>query len=135
MAFSIDTPHRSWIDNHDGPFLSHARMSWFYRYFIPPPITAEKLRNDDLSPLLKPNFRGLPASLVYPADIDVLSSEGIAYAKKLQEEGDGWVELVVAKDIPHSFPMQTGATPRAREFFAKAVQRLKDANEGNLKRE
>jgi acetyl esterase/lipase len=110
-------------------------MSWFYKYFIPAPITSAKLRDPDLSPLLKSNLRGLPSTLVYPADIDVLSSEGIAYARRLQEEGDGWVELVVAKDVPHVFPLQRAATPRAIEFFEKATQRLKEANEGKLKRE
>ena len=106
-----DTPHKSWIECHDGPFLSHARMSWFYKYFLPLPITSEVLRNPTISPLLAENFKGLPPTLVYPAEIDVLREEGLAYAKRLKEEGDGWVECVLAEGVPHPFVHQVGNPP------------------------
>ncbi|KAF8583980.1 esterase [Ramaria rubella] len=122
-----DTPHKSWIECHDCPFLSHARMSWFYKYFLPLPITPEILRDPKVSPLRTTNFRGLPPTLVYPAEIDVLRDEGLAYAKKLEEEGDGWVECVLAKGVPHPFVHQTAATPRAWELVEKSTSRMKEA--------
>ena len=64
------------------------------------------LRDPVLSPLLADNFKGLPPTLVYPAEIDVLRDEGLAYAKRLAEEGDGWVECVLAEGVPHPFVHQ-----------------------------
>lgn len=86
-------------------------MSWFYKHFLPPPITSEVLRNPTISPLLAQSFKGLPPTLVYPAEIDVLRDEGLAYAKRLKEEGDGWVECVLAEGVPHPFPHQVGKLP------------------------
>lgn len=83
-------------------------MTWFYKYALPLPITDSVLTDPEISPLHSTNFKGLPPTLVYPAEIDVLREEGLAYAKKLQEEGDGWVECVVAKGVPHPFPHQVG---------------------------
>ena len=78
-------------------------MCWFYKYFLPLEVTPEVLRDPVLSPLLADNFKGLPPTLVYPAEIDVLRDEGLAYAKRLTEEGDGWVECVLAEGVPHPF--------------------------------
>jgi acetyl esterase/lipase len=111
IADFVDTPHKSWIDCHDCPFLSHARMSWFYKHFLPLPVTPAVLRNPLVSPLLAENFKGLPPTLVYPAEIDVLRDEGLAYAKRLKEDGDGWVECVLAKGVPHPFVHQVGCFP------------------------
>lgn len=102
----LDTPYSSWNECYYGPFLSYARMSWFYKYALPLPITDSVLIDPEISPIHSKNFKGLPPTLVYPAEIDVLREEGLAYAKKLQDEGDGWVECVVAKGIPHPFPHQ-----------------------------
>lgn len=66
------------------------------------------------------------------AEIDVLMSEGIAYAKRLAEEGDGWVNLWTAKGVPHPFPLQTGATVRAREFFVLSAETMRQAYQGKL---
>jgi len=65
----------------------------------------------------------------------VLRDEGLAYAKKLEEEGDGWVECVLGKDVPHPFVHQTTATPRAIELVEKTTSRLKEAYAGLLRRE
>lgn len=86
-------------------------MSWFYKYALPLPVTDAVLTDPEISPLHSKNFKGLPPTLVYPAEIDVLREEGLAYAKKLQEEGDGWVECVLAKGVPHPFPHQVSPFP------------------------
>ncbi|KAF8529277.1 esterase [Hysterangium stoloniferum] len=101
-----NTPNKSWIECHDAPFLSHARMSWFYKHALPLPIIEEVLSDPEISPLHAKNFKGLPPTLIYPAEIDVLKEEGLAYANKLKVEGDGWVECVLAKGVPHPFPHQ-----------------------------
>ncbi|HEV7736782.1 MAG TPA: alpha/beta hydrolase fold domain-containing protein [Chlamydiales bacterium] len=94
------------MENYHCPFLSFARMSWFYKYALPLPITEEVLHDPIISPMHSKNFKGLPPTLIYPADIDALRDEGLQYAKKLQEEGDGWVECVLGKDVPHPFVHQ-----------------------------
>jgi len=110
-------------------------MSWFYKYALPQPVTEEILHDPEVSPLHSKNFKGLPPTLVYPAEIDVLRDEGLAYAKRLKEEGDGWVECVLGKGVPHPFVLQTGATPRAWELLEKTTSRMKEAYAGLLKRQ
>lgn len=102
------------------------------RHFLPEDFTAETLKKPELSPLLHSNFMGLPPTLVVTAEIDVLRSEGVAYAKRLQEEGDGWVHQWTAMGVPHAFPRQTAITPRAREFYELSAETMKDAFAGNL---
>jgi acetyl esterase/lipase len=57
------SPHKSWTEHHDAPFLSHARMSWFYRYFLPEPPTEALLQDPALSPLLTKSLANLPPAL------------------------------------------------------------------------
>ncbi|KAF8315198.1 hypothetical protein DL93DRAFT_2166897 [Clavulina sp. PMI_390] len=140
---SPDSPHTSWKTNYYAPFLSHARMSWFYKYFLPDPIpSASFLSNPELSPLLHPDFVGLPPTLIAAAEIDVLHSEGIAYANKLAasnaalveqgKEGEcTWVRSWTAKGVPHPFPMQTAVTERAREFFRLSANTMREAYKGD----
>jgi acetyl esterase/lipase len=108
-------------------------MSYFFKYFVPENFDLDLLKTPPLSPIYYPSFLNLPPSLVVPAEVDVLRDEGIAYAKKLKDEGNGWVELWLAKGVPHPFPHQYAATEVAVEFRELAIKRMIEAFEGNLK--
>ncbi|KAH8928505.1 hypothetical protein BT69DRAFT_1346589 [Atractiella rhizophila] len=129
-----DSPYKSWTEHHDGPFLSYHRMSYFYRYFLPASgITSSFLASPLLSPIHQTNFKSLPPTLVAVAEVDVLRDEGLAYARKMREEGDGWVQCWLARNVPHPFPHQYKATERAVEFRELAIKRLAEAFKGELK--
>lgn len=105
---------------------------WFYRYFLPEKVTSEVLRDPVLSPLRAKSLANLPPALVVPAEVDVLRDEGIAYARRLGQENEGFTELWLAKRVPHPFPHQTEATDVAKEFRRLAVARLREAFDGSL---
>lgn len=67
-----------------------------------------------------------------PAQVDVLSDEGIAYGKRLGKENDAFTQLWLAPGVPHPFPHQVTAHPTAAEFRRLAVQRLGEAFDGKL---
>lgn len=129
---AADCPHKSWIEHHDAPFLSHARMSWFYRYFLKAKPSREYLSQPTLSPLKAESLANLPPALVVPAEVDVLREEGIAYARRLANESGSWTQLWLARRVPHPFPHQVDATPVAAEFRQLAIERLQEAFAGKL---
>ena len=107
-------------------------MSWFYRYFLEDKPSPEYLAQPTLSPLKAKSLANLPPALVVPAEVDVLMDEGISYARRLAKESGSWVQLWVAKGVPHPFPHQVDATPIAADFRALAIQRLQEAFNGKL---
>lgn len=130
-----DSPYRSWTEHYNCPFLNHARMSWFYKYFLPNNPTDELLRSPSLSPIQASSLADLPPALIVPAEVDALRDEGIAYAHRLKKENpNGWNQLWLAKGVPHPFPHQTKATDIAVQFEELACKRLKEAFEGKLEK-
>lgn len=121
------------MEHHNCPFLSHARMSWFYKHFLPAPITTKLLTSPLLSPLRSKSLANLPPALVAPADVDVLRDEGIAYAKRLRDENDSFTQLWLARRVPHPFAHQPAATPVAVQFRNLACRRLAQAFAGDLR--
>lgn len=128
------TPYASWTEHFHAPFLSHARMTWFYKYFLPENPTEALLSDPLLSPIKAQSLANLPPALVVPAEVDVLRDEGIAYAKRLANENDAWTQLWLAQRAPHPFPHQVKAHPAAAAFRRLAIQRLGEAFTGKLPR-
>lgn len=67
-----------------------------------------------------------PATLVCVAEVDVLCSEGEAYADALRDRG---VEVSLKKflRVPHNFSRQTALLSQAREYVELSVSMLKEA--------
>jgi acetyl esterase len=67
-----------------GYFLDKALIDWFWNAYAPPATNLADLR---LSPLLAPDFAGLPPAFVLTAGFDPLRDEGRAYANRLIDAG------------------------------------------------
>lgn len=77
---SLDTgSYRSFAQ---GPFLTHARMAWFWKQYI----GSDRPDGQLCSPLTG-SLAGLPPACVVTAEYDVLRDEGEAYAAALSRAG------------------------------------------------
>ena len=68
----------------EGYFLTRDLIDWFSKAYIPAGANLADLR---LSPLLAPDFKGLPPAFVLTAGYDPLRDEGRAYAERLIDAG------------------------------------------------
>ena len=68
----------------EGYFLTRELMLWFNKAYMPADADTRDLR---LSPLLAPDFKGLPPAFVLTAGYDPLRDEGRAYADRLIDAG------------------------------------------------
>ena len=68
----------------EGYFLTKELMAWFNKAYMPADADPTDLR---LSPLLAPDFKGLPPAFVLTAGYDPLRDEGRAYADRLIDAG------------------------------------------------
>jgi acetyl esterase len=99
---------RSYEDFRDGPFLTRARMVWYWDQYLGK--SAE--RSDPLIAPLTADLGGLPPAYVQVAECDVLRDEGIEYVTRLLAAGvaarfrehPGMIHgfLAVAPDHPES---------------------------------
>lgn len=67
----------------DGPFMTRARMAWYWDQFLGP----DGDRADPRASPRQADLSGLPQALVQVAECDVLRDEGIAYAERLRDLG------------------------------------------------
>jgi len=66
----------------DGPFLTRARMAWYWKQYA-----GTQPRQGQLCTPLSGSLAGLPPALIITAEYDVLRDEGEAYGKALAETG------------------------------------------------
>lgn len=131
LTSELGCPYKSWTENRDAPFLSHARMSWFYQHYLPVSPSLELLKSPLLSPLYSVQSRDFeaashPTTLVCVAEVDVLCSEGEVYADALRDKG---VKVAFKKfsGVPHNFSRQTILLAQAREYVDLSISMLKEA--------
>ncbi|MSO91542.1 MAG: alpha/beta hydrolase [Acetobacteraceae bacterium] len=74
----------SYAENAEGYGLSRAGMAWFWHHYLADPKDA---MHPHASPLRAENLAGLPPTLVYSAEYDVLRDEAEMYAHKLRQAG------------------------------------------------
>jgi len=106
-------------------------MSWFYRHYLPAQLSTAVLRSPNLSPLYSVKDDDFAASLHPPtlvcvAEVDVLCSEGEAYAKALSNRGVN-VRLEKFDGVPHNFSRQTALLAQARKYADLSIGSIKDA--------
>lgn len=101
-------------------------MLWFRYHYLP----NEKNRAEpEASPLFYPEGEGWgkqPKALVVVGELDVLRSEGEAYAEKLRKYGVE-ADLRVMKGMPHPFLAMDGVLKQGKDAITYMVEALKTA--------
>lgn len=77
-----DLASQSYRDFADGPFLTHARMAWYWKQYTPADIADEAMWNP-----MRTDAAEMPPTLVLTAEYDVLRDEGEAFAARLSDAG------------------------------------------------
>jgi acetyl esterase/lipase len=134
----------SYLQNHNASVVTTTRMEWFLDQYMPEPTNDWRM-----SPLLAPSLKGLPPTRKSPvhslnivlgrialplltrdatavitvAGYDILRDEGLAYAKRLQDEGVQ-VELKVYKGLPHCAYFLV-PHPEAIEYYERVTAFVK----------
>ncbi|KDN40375.1 hypothetical protein RSAG8_08138, partial [Rhizoctonia solani AG-8 WAC10335] len=119
----LPTRHESWVKWKNTTPLIPKEMLWFRNYYLP---DKSKWTHVDASPLLQKDtqvWSRLPDAWVGVAELDILRSEGEAYAQKLKKAGKK-VELVVYPGAPHSIMVMDKATKIGFQLGEDAAQAL-----------
>ena len=107
----------------EGYFLTNNLMTWFQDHYLRDSADKDDWR---ASPLLAETLAGLSPALVQTAGYDPLKDEGIAYAKRLNEDGNEAIHT----DYPgmiHGFINLGGAIDTAKVAITEGVAALKKA--------
>lgn len=109
-------------DFAEGYLLETATLDWFYQYYARTPTDLADWR---CSPLLADDLSGQAPALVYLAEYDPLHDEGLAYAKRLQQQGND-VRLVTQHGMTHDFLRMAGLLEEVVTLHAELVGWLGD---------
>ena len=93
-----DFERPSYREQSDGMQLTRQDMQWFFSHYAPPELHADPR----VSPLRAPADPGLPRTVVFTAECDVLRDEGEAYAAHLQAAGVPVTSRRIT-GLPHGF--------------------------------
>ena len=128
LTYPVITPRldsASYARFASGPFLTKARMAWYWKQYL----GEEAATADPLVDLLLTEASGLPPAHVITAEYDVLRDEGEAYAEYLERAGvtasverhpgmiHGFVSIV--PDHPASQAALTGSARVLSEAFER----------------
>ncbi|MDD0977469.1 alpha/beta hydrolase [Pseudomonas fontis] len=106
----------------EGYFLESDTLEWFYTHYA---RTTEDRLDWRFSPLLADEVKGAAPAVVVVAGFDPLLDEGLAYARKLREEGVA-VELIEYADLTHDLLRLRTVVPeieQVHQALAEVVQR------------
>lgn len=114
----------SYEENAEGFMLSIDDLMWFSEKYLPDDTD---LFNPLASPLEARDLSGLPPATVVTAGFDPLRDEGVAYARRLEEEGVP-VDHRNFDDVTHGFAMMLDEPrlDRAHECLDYACERLRE---------
>ncbi|KAK9897563.1 putative lipase [Cystobasidium minutum MCA 4210] len=117
----------SYKENENTAALPAVKMLWYRHHYLP---NTSDWNNPEASPLYYPeaNFSKLPPAYIAVAELDVLRSEGEAYADKLRNAGVP-VQLKVYKGMPHPFLAMDGVLSTGKKLIVDLTTALKNAFE------
>jgi len=104
--------------------LSRATMTWYFGQYL---RTSEDGANPLIS-LVRADVKGLPPATIIAAELDPLTSEGRAYAERLEGAGVD-VEYELYSGVTHEFFGMGAIVPDARAAVELAASRLRKSFE------
>ena len=102
--------------------LSKPLIEWMVKNYLPNTAAAA----DPRIALVNANLKGLPATTIIAAEIDVLQTEGKLLADKLKEAGVA-VDYKLYEGVTHEFYGMATVVPDAKDAQAFAAGKLKSA--------
>jgi acetyl esterase len=112
-----DPPTASYLEMAEGYGLTRKGMMWFWDHYLNDKSEAVDFR---AAPLMAESLRGLPQAFVVTAEYDVLRDEGLAYARRLAEDGVQVTEMF-GEGMNHGF----AASPNEFPFLPQAKDALR----------
>lgn len=114
----------SYLENAEGYMISIDDLIWFSEKYLPHPIHNY---NELASPLEARDLSDLPPATVVTAGFDPLRDEGVAYARRLEENGVPVVHRNY-EDMVHGFAMMLDgpSLDRAHECLSFVSERLRE---------
>jgi acetyl esterase len=107
----------------EGYLLTRKTILWFHNHYR----ATDEDRNDfRYAPLICDDLSHLPPALIIVGEYDPLRDEGIAYAERLEREGNT-VELANYPGMIHAFISMGGAIDAGRRAITHAATALKRA--------
>ena len=117
----------SYKENEHTAALPSIKMLWYRKHYLPNP---ESWTDPEASPLFytEENFAKVPPAFIGVAELDVLRSEGVAYAEKMERNGVA-VQLKVYKGVPHPFMAMDGVLTQGKKLVNDMTVALANAFE------
>ena len=114
----------SWKENEFTPALPAEKMMWYRHHYLPDEKAWEE---PEASPLLYTDgWREQPPALIVVGELDVLRSEGEAYAEELKKAGVE-VDLKIMKGMPHPFLAMDKVLQQGKDTITIMVEALRSA--------
>jgi acetyl esterase len=115
-----DPPTESYNENARGHRLTRSQMIWFWDLYLRRSawLSDGQTRHELATPLTVEDLSGLPPALVITAEKDPLRDEGIAYARRMAEQGV-LVQHRLYRDAEHGFIGLAGPTAQHREAMTE----------------
>lgn len=129
MDTAMNTP--SYEKLAEGYRLSKSLMAWYFELYLPKPTDR---KHAYAAPLSADNLSNLPPTLIVTAGFDPLCDEGVAYAKRLKDDGTPVTHSHYPAMI-HAFCNMSGVLDEGSqamdEVSAWAVRQLSDVTSMN----
>ncbi|CAE6504571.1 unnamed protein product [Rhizoctonia solani] len=116
----------SMVQNEHIWALPVADLYWFIELYAP---NVHDRVKPEVSPALQDNrlaLKGIPATWISVAGMDILHSEGEMYAEKLRSYGVP-TTLKTLKGLPHTGVGADRVCAQVREYYAELIEALKEA--------
>ncbi len=107
----------------EGYLLESETLEWFYRHYANDATDRLDWR---FSPLLAVDYQGMAPAVIALAGHDPLFDEGLAYARRLQEQGVA-VELIEYTGLIHDFLRLQSVVPEIDDVYAQLTRALRGA--------
>ena len=124
LVYPRTAPDEEFPSHHEfaeGHLLTRKTILWFHRHYRSSDANMQDFR---YAPLVCKDLSRLPPALIIVGECDPLHDDGVAYAQRLQREGNT-VELTDYPGMIHPFLSMGGAVDAGRRAVTQVADVLK----------